>query len=192
MGCVRSRSSRVGMALFLVAVSATSLGMIGPGAIGAGADNEVSTLQQVRIANDGTFDRVVFEFLGGAPATTLIGPDANTGTVEEDPSGRPVAVAGAQVVTVRMEGAIAMVNTVDSTIPLYSGPTSFSPTDTANIAQVTKTGEFEGVMRWAIGMRSATVVTVQTMTNPDRVVVDVAHAAAVPATPVVQKPKFTG
>jgi hypothetical protein len=192
MGHTHQRSLRGGVALFAVAALAASLGMIGPGAIGAGADNEIPTLQAVRIANDGTFDRVVFEFLGGAPGVTLIGPKANSGTVDFDPSGMPVEIAGAQIVTVRMEAAIAQYNAIGTPFPLYSGPRTFSPTDTANVVAVAETGDFESVLQWTIGMNTATAVTVQTLSNPDRVVVDVPHAAVAPATPVVQKPRFTG
>ena len=57
--------------------------------------------------------------------------------------------------------------------PLYSGPNSFSPTDTANVVHVVLTGDFESVLTWAIGFRITAVPQVSVLTGPSRVVVDI-------------------
>ncbi|HEY5154013.1 MAG TPA: hypothetical protein VIJ47_04715 [Acidimicrobiales bacterium] len=178
---------------FLLVTAVVASWVVGGPVPNAGAVNEVPTLQVVRIGNDGTFDRVVFEFSGDvAPAATLIGKGPNDGTLAFDPSGLPVTISGAQLITVRMESAIATYAASNPPGPLYAGPTSITPTGTANIVQVMQIGDFESVLQWTIGMRTATAVTVQVLTNPVRVVVDVPHAAAPPAQPVPQTPVLTG
>jgi hypothetical protein len=116
---------------------------------------------------------------------TINGPRANgPNAVTGDPSGLPVAVGGAQVLTVAMSPAIATYAASLPPGPLYSGPTSFMPPDTANVVL---TGDFESVLTWAIGFRSAATPRVSVLTAPTRVVVDIRHTAA-PAQPATGAP----
>ncbi len=185
--------ARLGAALAAVAGLVLSLGLSGFGTVPAGAANEVPTLQVVRVGNDGTFDRVVFEFSGDvSPGATLVGPVVNDGSLTTDPAGQPVTISGKQLVTVRMSPAIATYAASNPPGPLYSGPTTITPTSTANIVQLTQIGDFESVLQWTIGMKAATAVTVKVLTDPVRVVVDVPHVAAAPAAPVTQTPVLTG
>jgi hypothetical protein len=168
--------------------------IIGPTVAASGQGGElVPVLSEVRIARHDTFDRVVFEFTGEViPEATIDGPRANgPGAVTGDPSGLPVAVDGAQVLTVSMSPAIASYGASLPPGPLYSGPTSFTPTDTANVVHVVLIGDFESVMTWAIGFRSPATPRVSVLTSPTRVVVDVPHATA-PAQPAAEAPSFTG
>lgn len=195
---VLDRSTRrgrgVGWCVGLIMAVVLGTGAIAPTPVAAQTTVALPVvLSAVRIGNDGTFDRVVFEFLGDAlPAATLIGPAANSGTVRSDPADQPIAISGASVVTVRMEPAIATYAASNPIDPLYAGPTTFSPVATANVVQVTQIGDFESVLQWSIGMRSGTAVTVQVLSNPTRVVVDVPHAVSAPAQPVTQTPVLTG
>ena len=50
--------------------------------------------------------------------------------------------------------------------PLYSGPNTFSPTETANVVHVVLTGDFESVLTWAIGFRVTAVPQVSELTGP--------------------------
>jgi hypothetical protein len=168
--------------------------IVGPAAVASGqVDEPLPVLREVRIARHDTFDRVVFELTGQlVPQATISGPQANgPGVVTEDGSGLPVAVGGAQVLTVSMSPAIATYSASDPPGPLYSGPTSFSPTDTLNVVQVLQVGDFESVLTWAIGFRTAATPRVSTLSDPTRIVVDIPHTAA-PAQPAVGAPSFTG
>ena len=168
--------------------------IVGPAVAASGQGGEVvPVLREVRIARHDTFDRVVFEFTGEVvPGATIDGPRANgPGAVTGDPSGLPVAVGGAQVLTVSMSPAIATFAASLPPGPLYSGPTSFMPTDTANVVHVVLTGDFESVLTWAIGFRSPATPRVSSLTSPTRVVVDVPHATAA-AQPAAGAPSFTG
>jgi hypothetical protein len=67
-----------------VAASVVGVGLAGPAPVDAGAATPAlpAILHVVRIGNDGTFDRVVFEFTGDTvPTATLDGPHANSGTL---------------------------------------------------------------------------------------------------------------
>ena len=175
-------------ALLVVGVS------IGPAvSASAPAGEAVPVLSEVRIARHATFDRVVFEFTGDVvPEATINGPRANApDAVLADPSGFPVIVDGAQVLTVSMSPAIATYAASMPPGPLYSGPNTFSPTETANVVHVVLTGDFESVLTWAIGFRITAVPQVSVLTGPSRVVVDIPHTA-VPAQPAAGAPTFTG
>ena len=168
--------------------------IVGPAVTASGKAGEaVAVLAEVRIARHDTFDRVVFEFTGSVvPEATLDGPKANDpGVVTGDPSGSPIDVAGAQVLTIAMSPAVATYAASNPPPPLYSGPTSFTPADTANVVQVVETGDFESVLSWAIGLRSAATPTVSVVTGPTRVVLDIPHTAT-PAQPAAGGPTFTG
>jgi hypothetical protein len=177
----------------LAAAAVVVLGIVGPTvtASGVGGDG-VPVLREVRIARHDTFDRVVFEFTGTVlPEARIDGPRANgPGAVTADPSGAPVAVDGAQVLTVAMSPAIATYAASMPTDPLYSGPESFAPTDTVNVVHVVETGDFESVLSWAIGFRVMVTPQISVLTGPTRVVVDIPHTA--PAQPASGAPSFTG
>jgi len=188
------RPIRVGSRWMLVLAAALMVAAVsGPSSVASAQAGQPTVLSVVRIGNDGSFDRVVFEFLGDSlPKATLGGPKANTpGAVTTDPGDDPVTMAGAQVLTVAMDPAIATYAASNPPPPLYSGPTSFSPTDTANVVQVTETGDFEAVLTWAISFRTAATPTVTVLANPTRVVVDIPHTAGA-AGAVDQNPHFTG
>jgi len=194
-----SRPGRLTLALVVLITLGTATGATTPAASGLsgvgrlGGPDSGPILHAVRIGNDGTFDRVVFEFFGDtAPGVTITGPGTNPGSVPFDPTDVPVAVAGSQLVGVRMEPAAATYNAAGFPDPLYSGPTSFLPTDTANVVQVVETGDFEMVLNWAIGMRVGTTPIVHRLTAPARVVIDIPHSTATPAAPVTQPATFTG
>jgi hypothetical protein len=177
-----------------VAVVLILLGIVAPAVTASGrAGGEVPVLTEVRIARHDGFDRVVFEYSGVVvPAATIDGPRANgPDAVTGDPSGLPVVVGGARVFTVAMTPAIATYAASSPPGPLYSGPTSFAPTGTANVVAVVQTGDFESVLTWAIGFGTAATPQVSVLTAPTRVVVDVPHAAA-PAQPAPGAPSFTG
>ena len=111
---------------FVVATLVISTVATAPAATASGQGGDaVPVLTEVRIARHDTFDRVVFELGRAAPQATIDGPQPNRpGVVTADPSGFPIAVDGAQVLTVAMSPAIA---TYAASMPpglLYSGPTS--------------------------------------------------------------------
>jgi hypothetical protein len=156
------RTRRLPLALAAVPLALTLAALVtGP----APAAPVVPTLIGIRAAHHPGFDRVVFDFRGGLPASRQVSyVDRLTG----DPSGLPVLVAGRAVLQVRLESAQAH----DATGPTATGREAFA---LPNVMTVVRAGDNEGVTTYGIGLAKRTSVQVFTLRSPDRVVVDV-HA----------------
>jgi hypothetical protein len=120
-------------------------------------------LTSVKARHVGNVDRVVFTFTGGAPATVFA---EWVDTLVHDGSGLPVRVAGAKVLSVVMNGAVAHDDS-GSTVP---GRTAFA---LPNVITAVGAGDFEGSIGFGLGVQKRTSYTVTKRQNPDRVVVDV-------------------
>ncbi len=131
-----------------------------------------SYLRAVRSAPHPGYDRVVFEFQGGVPGYRV-------GYVNrplfEDGSCRPVEVDGSAVLEVRMERAASARVIGDKVSLTYRGPSRLRPAGTTAVVEVVEVGDFEAVIRWAIGSRRLVPFKVTTLTGPSRVVVDLEH-----------------
>jgi hypothetical protein len=154
--------SRIRTVLALIACVVAVSGTTTP----AMAAQQTSTLVAIRAAHHPAFDRVVFEFSGPVPA------QRDVGYVPEligDPSGLPVLVAGDAILQVRMAPARGHDD---------NGNVTYGPTRRTyalpNVIPVVNSGDFEGVLTFGIGLAQRTGVTVFTLTNPSRVVVDIA------------------
>ena len=130
----------------------------------------VRTLVDVRAGRHPGFDRVVFEFLGGAVPRHRIG---YVDQLVQDGSGKPVAVAGAADLEVVFHGANAH---DDGGTPTVS-PRRF-PTGLPAVKEVAQTGDFEAVVGYGIGIDRRRPIKVSTLSNPSRLVVDVSTAGA--------------
>ncbi len=132
-------------------------------ATGAPAAPAVPTLVGIRAAHHPGFDRVVFDFAGGVPATVRT---RYVETLLADGSGRPVRIAGRAVLRVRFEPAKAH----DASGATVSRRRVFA---LPNVMTVVRAGDFESVTTYGIGLAKRTRVSVSTLTDPSRVVVDV-------------------
>ncbi len=130
----------------------------------AGAQS-TATLVDVRAGRHPGFDRVVFEFRGAVPDHHITYVDR----LVEDPSGRPVSLAGAADLQVVFHGANA--HQADGT-PTVS-PRRFSP-GLAAVKEVAQIGDFEAVVTYGIGLDRRRPITVSTLSGPSRLVIDVA------------------
>lgn len=154
--------SRIRTALALLACVVTVGGTTTP----AVAAQQTSTLVAIRAAHHPDYDRVVFEFTGPVPAQRTVGyvPE-----LIGDPSGLPVPVAGDAILQVRMAPARGHDD---------NGNVTYGPTRRTyplpNVIQVVNSGDFEGVLTFGIGLAQRTNITVFALTNPSRVVVDIA------------------
>jgi hypothetical protein len=68
----------------------------------------------------------------------------------EDASGNPVEIAGDAFLVVKMMPAMTAKIDGDQVTKTYTGPNRLSGTDP--ITEVVKTGDFEGVVTWVIGL----------------------------------------
>ncbi len=136
------------------------------------ATAERSYLRAVRSARHADHDRVVFEFEGGLPGYRVSYVDP---PLFEDGSGRPVKVDGSAVLEVRMERAASARISGDRVVLTYRGPSRLRRPDMPAVVEVVEVGDFEAVLRWAIGSRGLVPFKVTTFTGPSRLVVDLEH-----------------
>ncbi len=127
------------------------------------AAQSLTTLVAIRAAQHVGYDRVVFEFDGALPSQHNLAfvPD-----VTADPSGNPIPMFGSAFLEVVFHSATA-----------HNATSFLTPERTTcglpNVVQVVRSGDFEGVLSFAVALAKQQQYTVFTLTNPSRVVIDV-------------------
>jgi len=127
-------------------------------------------LTAVRTGGHSGYDRVVFQFSGKLPGYAVERVQA----VYSDPKGTPVPLAGQSYLRVVFHGTSAVCPR-----PLhqtYTGPTVLTPYY-LELLTVSAAGDFEGVLSFGIGLAAQGGYHIFTLTNPDRLVMDVSHVA---------------
>ena len=130
-----------------------------------------SLLTDVRVARHEGFDRVVFEFDGPVPGFDV---EYVEPPITADGSGNEVEVEGDAFLQVRMEPASGFDLSGEGE-QTYDGPTRLSGEDagTSVIQEVVRTGDFEAVLAWVVGISDKVDFRVDTLEDPTRIVVDV-------------------
>ena len=92
----------------------------------------------------------------------------------EDGSGNPVDVRGAGIVLVRMEPASGFDLNTGEGVMVYKGPKRIeaSSAGASVVQELVRTGDFEAVLSWAIGLQAKVAFRVTTATSPARLIVD--------------------
>ena len=131
-------------------------------------NKQTALLTDVRAARQEGYDRVVFQFRNAVP-----GYDVRyvARPVHQDGSGNVVPVQGQYVAQIRMENALDADLTKASAPLTYHGPMRFSP-GTPEVAELVRSGSFEGVLTWVAGLRDRVDFRVRAFNAPPRVVVD--------------------
>ena len=141
----------------------------GTGPVTVKATNtQTALLDDVRVARHEGYDRVVFQFSNALPGYDVRYVDR---PIVEDASGKVVSVKGTAVLRVRMENALDADLSKSNAPRTYTGPTRFAP-GTPEIAELVRTGGFEGVLTWAVGMNDKVDFRVTTLQGPPRLVID--------------------
>jgi hypothetical protein len=140
-----------------------------------GGDAPTRLLTDVRVGAHGCYERVTFELKPkqGEPDGPVAWKAAyEPAPITEDGSGRPVKIKGTAflVVTMSASGADLSQEAAPAT---YTGPTSIEAADSTRIQQVRRTGDFEGVLTWVIGLDKKRPFHVSTEGSPARIIVDV-------------------
>ena len=152
--------------LSLVAALAAALSVPALTVASAPAAPAVPTLVGIRAAHHPDVDRVVFEFRGGVPADVRV---RYVDRLIADGSGLPVRIAGRAVLQVRFEAADA-----------HDGSGATAPARRTfalpNVMTTVRSGDFESVLTYGIGLAKRTHVETSTLTGPSRVVVDIRAA----------------
>lgn len=132
-------------------------------------------LTDVRVGAHGCFDRVVFEVRpagGGAAAPVGYTVGYEPGPLTEDGSGEPVSVEGGAFLVVRLMATGVDLSREDAP-ETYTGPATIDPQGTSRVVQVRRTGDFEGVSTWVVGVDATRPFRVEVVESPTRLVVDV-------------------
>ncbi len=126
-------------------------------------------LVDVRVARHAGFDRIVFEFQGGLPGYRIQYVDP---PIVADASGLPVEIAGNAFLSIRFEPAAA--HDPDTGTPTYTGPLEIAA-GLPSLLEAERTGDFEAVLNWALGLSQEVDFRVYPLQDPFRVAIDVAH-----------------
>lgn len=128
-------------------------------------------LERVAVARHEGYDRVVFEFRNVVPGYRV---EYLEPPITEDGSGAEVEVAGGAFVSVRMEPASGFdLNTGEGEV-VYTGPRRISgeQAGTSVVREIVRTGDFEAVLTWVIGVDQQVDFRIRTLDAPPRLVVD--------------------
>ena len=139
---------------------------VGPAPVTATAPPGTPTLVAIRASHHPGFDRIVYEFEGGLPASHRVG---YVNMLVGDASGLPVPIAGRAILRVRFEAARAH----DAHGQTVAASKAFA---LPNIMTTVRAGDFEAVTTYGIGVAKETPFNVFTLQDPSRVVIDVRAA----------------
>ena len=157
---------RTALLMSTLALLAAALLTVGPaGASSNRASSAMPRLVGIRAAQYHGYDRVVFEFSGTAPAQRTVRYVAH---LIADARGTAIPVAGRAILRVSFRAASAHTDGGRSTAPAQAG---FALT---NVMTVVRSGDFEGVVSYGIGLAQRAAFRVSTLTRPSRVAVDIA------------------
>jgi hypothetical protein len=131
---------------------------------------EIPELVAVRAAHHPGFDRVVFEFRGSLPSHSV----GYVSSLTEDPSDKPVHLAGGAIIRVVFKGA----NAHDE-----SGATTVTPAGRfapglPSLKEVAPAGDFEAVVTYGLGVDHRVPFKVLELRDPSRVAIDISTASA--------------
>lgn len=126
---------------------------VGPMAGGEVEGQQTMFLTNVSLAAADCSDTVTFEFEKHAPGPgyEISYEPADTAKIE-DGSGRPIAVAGDAFLVVKLKPAMTAKVEGDQVTKTYTGPRRIQGPAGSVVTEVVKTGDFESVVTWVIGL----------------------------------------
>jgi hypothetical protein len=139
--------------------------------VGTSTAKNIALLERVAVGRHEGFDRVVFQFREGVPGYRVEYIDP---PIKEDGSGNVVQVKGNAYVQVRMEPASGFdLNTAEGVL-VYKGPKRIDGSTAAAgvIQELVRTGDFEAVLTWVVGLSDRVDFRVTTTQSPARLIVD--------------------
>jgi hypothetical protein len=138
---------------------------------GSAAGSETALLERIAVGRHEGYDRVVFQFTNALPGYRV---EYVRPPLQEDGSGKPVSVKGNAVVVVRMEPASGFDLNTGEGVMVYKGPKRIDATSagTSVVQELVRTGDFEAVLSWAIGLSDKVDFRVTKASSPARLIVD--------------------
>jgi hypothetical protein len=138
---------------------------------GEATGSETALVERVAVGRHEGFDRVVFQFRDHLPGYRI---EYVEPPLKEDGSGNVVQIKGNAFVVVRMEPASGFDLTTGEGVMVYKGPKRIdgAAAGTSTVREVVRTGDFEAVLSWAVGLEDRVDFRVRTATSPARLIVD--------------------
>ena len=138
---------------------------------GTSTGSETALVERVAVGRHEGYDRVVFQFKNSLPGYRV---EYVQPPLKEDGSGNPVEIKGTAFVVVRMEPASGFDLNTGEGVMVYKGPRRLegSAAGTSVVQELVRTGDFEAVLTWAIGLSDKVDFRVSTATSPLRLIVD--------------------
>jgi hypothetical protein len=135
-----------------------------------GFPNRLSTLvgTDIRTGGHECFERVVLE-LGGSGELPGYQVRYEPDPILDSPRGEPVDIAGDATLVLSVGAWMPDIEGNG-----YQGPREFVPTNVVNIRELEQIENFEGQNAWAIGLDRQRDFTVSTLSDPVRIVIDIA------------------
>jgi hypothetical protein len=133
--------------------------------------DKTALLERVAVGRHEGYDRVVFQFRNTLPGYRV---EYLQPPLKEDGSGNPVEIRGNAFLVVRMEPASGFDLNTGEGVMIYKGPRRLegSAAGTSVVQELVRTGDFEAVLTWAIGLSDKVDFRVQTAASPLRLIVD--------------------
>jgi hypothetical protein len=128
------------------------------------AASQAGNLTAISVGQHSGYDRVVFTFSGGIPGYTV----GYVNQVVSDPKGDVVPLTG--------QAFLHIVFQPSTGYQTYTGPSTITASY-PTLLQVRAAGDFESYLSFGIGLSQRAGFRVFTLTQPDRVVIDVAHGS---------------
>ncbi len=140
--------------------------------VGTTTAKDIALLERVAVGRHEGYDRVVFQFRGdGLPGYRVQYMEP---PLREDGSGNLVTIAGQAFVVVRMEPASGFDLNTGEGVLVYKGPKRIEggSAGTSVVKEAVRTGDFEAVLTWAIGLEEKVDFRVTKADAPSRLIVD--------------------
>jgi hypothetical protein len=113
--------------------------------------SDITYLTDVTVEPARCGDRVEFAFRDMVPAARVEYQPEDT-ALTEDGSGNRLQADGDAFLVVRLEPAATAEAHGDQLEMTYEGPRRLKPENTTSVEEIVKTGDFEAVVTWAIGL----------------------------------------
>jgi hypothetical protein len=138
---------------------------------GSATGSEIALLERLALGRHEGYDRVVFQFRNTLPGYKV---EYVQPPLKEDGSGNLVKLEGNAFVVVRMEQASGFDLNTGEGVMVYKGPRRLegSTSGTSVVQELVRTGDFEAVLTWAVGLSDRVDFRVETATSPPRLIVD--------------------
>jgi hypothetical protein len=147
----------------------------GMGPLSGGKPSGTMLLSALDTAREPCADRVQLDFrkdLAEVPGYRVEYRPADEAQTE-DGSGKHLGVEGKAFLVVRLEPAATADLTKTPLEITYAGPRRVPGDDTTYVSEVVKTGDFEAVLRWTIGLTEKRPFTVIESASPPRLTIEI-------------------